>query len=72
MVLLEQNEAFLSRANHDTVQAAVFSPDGLRVLTASRDNTAKLWDAASGRELTAFHRNDMVYSAVFNPMARMS
>ena len=28
----------------DWVESAVFSPDGLRVLTASRDKTARIWD----------------------------
>ena len=27
----------------DDVNSAVFSPDGTRILTASKDNTAKLW-----------------------------
>lgn len=31
--------------------AAVFSPDGQRILTSSTDNTAKVWDARSGKEL---------------------
>src|SRR5262249_44112015 len=31
---------------------AVFSPDGARIVTASRDDrTAKVWDAATGAEL---------------------
>ena len=30
------------------VYSAAFSPDGTRIVTASRDNTARLWDAASG------------------------
>ena len=33
----------------DAVQAAEFSHDGTRVLTASKDHTAHLWDAVSGR-----------------------
>jgi WD40 repeat protein len=28
-----------------------FLPDGLRVLTGSQDNTAKLWDAVTGKEI---------------------
>ena len=34
---------------------AVFSPDGSRLLTASLDGTARLWDMHSGEELHAFH-----------------
>ncbi len=30
---------------------AAFSPDGARVVTASRDGTARVWDAATGAEL---------------------
>ena len=33
---------------------AAFSPDGARVLTASADMTAKLWDTASGKLLASF------------------
>ena len=31
------------------IEAADFSPDGRRVVTGSRDGTARLWDAATGR-----------------------
>jgi WD40 repeat protein len=30
---------------------AAFSPDGTRIVTASWDNTARLWDAESGKPI---------------------
>jgi hypothetical protein len=33
----------------DGVEHAAFSPDGLRIVTASDDNTARVWNAASGQ-----------------------
>jgi WD40 repeat protein len=33
------------------VQSAAFSPDGTRIVTVSRDSTARVWDAASGAEI---------------------
>ena len=32
--------------------SATYSPDGKRVLTASGDKTAQIWDRASGKSLT--------------------
>ena len=39
-----------------------FSPDGARILTASWDETAKLWDAASGKLIASFAHQGIVSS----------
>ena len=48
--------------------AAAFSADGRQVVTASTDNSLRLWDAASGKELSAIHRHGEAVNAVeFGP-----
>ncbi len=37
--------------HHGPVNLATFSPDGKRILTASQDNTARVWDANAARLL---------------------
>ena len=56
-----------SFAHKDAVENVVFSPDGARILTASRDKTAKLWDAASGKLLASFDHQSRVLQGVFSP-----
>ena len=53
--------------HQDLVVAAAFSPDGTRILTASRDKTAKLWDASSGKLIASFNHQDEVKDAAFSP-----
>ena len=48
--------------------SAAFSPDGSRIVTASDDNTARLWDAKTrscARSLSG--HTDQVVDAAFSP-----
>ena len=52
----------------DRVVFAAFSPDGGRIVTASFDKTARIWDAKTGQQLAKFegHRGE-VLCAAFSP-----
>jgi WD40 repeat protein len=50
----------------DEVFAAEFSHDGTRVLTASKDHTAHLWDAVSGRPIRNLDHKAPVLMATFS------
>ena len=50
------------------VYSAAFSPDGSRIVTASWDKTARIWDAASAKEIAVLRGHDgVVNSAAFSP-----
>lgn len=51
----------------DGLYHASFSPDGTRILTAGGDNTAKLWNVASGDLIVSFDHEDIVPWAGFSP-----
>jgi WD40 repeat protein len=55
----------------DRLNSAVFSPDGRRVVTASDDKTARIWDTATGNEIVRMrgHAN-VVHFAAFSPDGR--
>ena len=51
-----------------SVTSASWSPDGKRVITASWDHTARIWDAASGQALTPpLQHQDLVSTAAWSP-----
>ena len=53
------------------VLSAAFSPDGLRIVTASDDRTVRTWDAATARPLAVFSgHGDVVWSAAWSPDGR--
>lgn len=49
------------------ILAAAFSPDGSRLLTASFDQTAKLWDVSTGRLIRAFPHSRRVDIIAVSP-----
>jgi WD40 repeat protein len=61
-----KNRATIS--GHDRfVHDVVFSPDGKRIASASRDKTVKLWDVGTARCLMTFDgHTDEVYSVAFS------
>ncbi len=55
----------------DCVRSAAFSPDGRRIVTASDDRTAKVWDSATGKEIASLNgHTSSVWSAAFSPDGR--
>src|SRR4029453_13472537 len=54
--------------HHALVTSAQFSSDGQRVVTASGDKTARLWDATTGKAMgEPMKHEDIVTSAQFSP-----
>ena len=45
------------RGHTDEVESAAFSPNGRRLVTKSKDKTAKLWDTSDGRLIASFPVN---------------
>jgi WD40 repeat protein/serine/threonine protein kinase len=54
--------------HREMVEAAVFSPDGKTVLTGSWDQTARLWDVATGKPVgLPLQTESAVHSVAFSP-----
>jgi WD40 repeat protein len=65
--LLQMGIQIAKLPHEGQLNSAQFSPDGTKVVTASYDNTARIWDAKSGKELYKLPHEDSVYSAQFSP-----
>ena len=59
------------RGHEDDITAVAFSPDGNYILTGSSDNTARLWETSSGRQLHVLQGHDgNVVAVAFSPDGR--
>ena len=66
--LLQDHAVRVQMRHAGAVLQAAFSPDGTRIVTASQDGTARLWDAASGAPVSATLKHDgWVNHAAFSP-----
>jgi WD40 repeat protein len=64
----QANWRFVLGGHEGVVTTAPFSPDGTRIVTASLDQTARLWDAATAKEIAVLRGHDgAVSSAAFSP-----
>ncbi|MDO8310936.1 MAG: TIR domain-containing protein [Sideroxyarcus sp.] len=75
-ILMRGEDASAPRSHDDEVTNAAFSPDGLRIVTTSRDSTARLWDAQTARPVSGIpplqHTDGKpVWGAVFSPNGRL-
>jgi WD40 repeat protein len=70
--VLAQTPRLVHVWKHDhEVRHAAFSPDGRRVVTASRDGTARVWDVATGEPVTPpLRHGGSVLKAAFSPDSR--
>jgi eukaryotic-like serine/threonine-protein kinase len=54
-------------AHDHGIMSVTFSPDGNRLLSASADQTIKIWDVSDGRETMAFWEEAPCLGAAFSP-----
>ena len=53
--------------HEEPIPDITFSPDGVRIATASQDGTVKIWDAASGKEIITLRgHGSEIQSVVFS------
>ncbi len=55
----------------DYVNSVVFSPDGTRIASASDDGSVRLWDAATGAQLSSLDHPDYVNDVAFSPDGKL-
>jgi len=64
----QKPEVFVQLGHSSEVKAVAFSPDGKQALSGSWDETLKLWDVETGREIrTIPGHTSIVYAVAFSP-----
>jgi len=67
----QQQAKVFPQMGHRAVLAVALSPDGRHVLSAGADNTLKLWEVESGRQVRTFvGHEDYVKTMAFSPDGR--
>ena len=66
-------EIIVLRGHEDCVASAAFSPDGARIVTASDDRTARIWDTVTAHEIALLrgHKDRMTRAAFSADGARI-
>ena len=58
--------------DQDRIRYASFSPDGKKIVTASNDKSARIWDAITGKPIgDAMQHDGAVVRAIFSPNGRL-
>jgi WD40 repeat protein len=65
-----RREMVLQAGHLGFVTSVAFSPDGRHALTGAWDQTAILWDAATGRQLRTYRHANRVSCVAFHPKER--
>lgn len=68
LTVLSGNDGIITQNHHERVNAVAFSPDSGRIVTATEDGIAKLWNSRNGKIIaTLSHDSKDVNTAVFSP-----